>query len=60
MLDEFAPWDILFFFFGTIACIYFFTVPPGDVSSPFFCAAPAVLAPCVLASFGEGVLDRAA
>lgn len=29
-------------------------VPPGEVASPFLSTAPAVPAPCVLASFGEG------
>jgi len=31
----------------------FFMVPPGEVASPFLSTAPAVPAPCVLASFGE-------
>ena len=30
-------------------------VPPGEVASPFLSTAPAVPAPCVLASFGEGL-----
>jgi hypothetical protein len=34
---------------------YFFMVPPGDVASPFFSAAPAVPAPCVLESFADGI-----
>jgi hypothetical protein len=34
---------------------YFFIVPPGDAASPFLSAAPAVLAPCVLASFADGI-----
>ena len=34
---------------------HFFIVPPGDVASPFLSEAPAVPAPCVLASFGEGL-----
>ena len=29
-------------------------VPPGEAASPFLSTAPAVPAPCVLASFGEG------
>ena len=34
---------------------HFFIVPPGLVASPVFSAEPAVPAPCVLASRGEGV-----
>jgi hypothetical protein len=34
---------------------YFFMVPPRVVASPFLSAEPAVLAPCVLASFEEGI-----
>src|SRR5215212_9200709 len=30
-------------------------VPPGEVASPFLSTAPAVPAPCVLASFGDGL-----
>ena len=30
-------------------------VPPGEVASPFLSTAPAVPAPCVLASFDEGL-----
>ena len=30
-------------------------VPPEDVASPFLSTAPAVPAPCVLASFGDGL-----
>jgi hypothetical protein len=30
-------------------------IPPGEVASPFSSTAPAVPAPCVLASFGEGL-----
>jgi hypothetical protein len=35
--------------------MYFFMVPPGEVVSPFFSTALAVPAPCMLASFGEGL-----
>ena len=34
---------------------YFFMVPPGEAASPFLSTAPAVPAPCVLASFGDGL-----
>jgi hypothetical protein len=34
---------------------HFSTVPPGEVASPSLSTAPAVPAPCVLASFGEGL-----
>ena len=30
-------------------------MPPGDAASPFFPTAPAVPAPCVLASFDDGI-----
>ena len=33
---------------------YFFMVPPGEAASPFLSTAPAVPAPCVLASLEEG------
>jgi hypothetical protein len=39
---------------STVLVPYFFIVPPGVVASPFFSAAPAVLAPWVLASFDDG------
>jgi hypothetical protein len=38
-----------------IRLVYFFMVPPCDAASPFLSAAPAVPAPCVLASFAEGM-----
>src|SRR5438105_14575508 len=34
---------------------HFFMVPPGEVASPFLSTAPAVPAPCMLASFDEGL-----
>ena len=42
-------------FGGALIASYFFIAPPGDVASPFFSADPAVIAPCVLASFADGM-----
>jgi hypothetical protein len=40
---------------STVAVLYLFIVPPGNVASPFFSAAPAALAPWALASFDDGM-----
>lgn len=35
---------------------HFFMVPPGEAASPFLSTAPPVPAPCVLASFDDGLV----